>query len=83
MTKAKPRPTAPIGALLMVYLGLMHLAATVAQWHLKRRLARGREDPARWQEKLGHAGLSRPKGPLIWLHAVGVGEVLALRGLIT
>ena len=83
MTKAKPRPTAPIGALLMVYLGLMHLAAPVAQWHLKRRLARGREDPARWQEKLGHAGLSRPKGPLIWLHAVGVGEVLALRGLIT
>ena len=49
---------------------------------LRRRLKRGREDPARWQEKLGHATQPRPEGQLIWLHAVGLGEVLALRGLI-
>ena len=63
------------------------LAATwaiepVLPWHLKRRLRRGKEDPARWQEKLGHATARRPDGRLIWLHAVGLGEVLALRGLI-
>jgi 3-deoxy-D-manno-octulosonic-acid transferase len=49
---------------------------------LKRRLAKGKEDPARWREKLGEATEPRPDGPLIWLHAVGLGETLALRGLI-
>ncbi len=49
---------------------------------LKRRLGRGKEDPNRWREKLGAASAARPDGPLIWLHAVGLGEVLALRGLI-
>jgi hypothetical protein len=33
-------------------------------------------------EKLGQASATRPKGRLVWLHAVGLGEVLALRGLI-
>ena len=51
-------------------------------WHLRRRLARGREDPLRWREKLGVAGQPRPDGRLIWLHGVGVGEVMALRGVI-
>ena len=50
--------------------------------YLRRRLRRGKEDPARWREKLGEAGMPRPDGPLVWLHAVGLGEVMALRGLI-
>lgn len=54
----------------------------VAPALLRRRLARGKEDPSRWREKLGEATLPRPVGRLIWLHAVGLGEVLALRGLI-
>jgi 3-deoxy-D-manno-octulosonic-acid transferase len=49
---------------------------------LRRRLRRGKEDPGRWREKLGVASLRRPDGPLVWCHAVGLGEVLALRGLI-
>jgi 3-deoxy-D-manno-octulosonic-acid transferase len=49
---------------------------------LRRRLRRGKEDPKRWREKLGEPGSLRPDGALIWLHAVGLGEVLALRGLI-
>ncbi len=49
---------------------------------LRRRLARGKEDAARWREKLGHASAPRPEGRLVWMHAVGLGEVLALRGLI-
>ncbi|WP_291837168.1 glycosyltransferase N-terminal domain-containing protein [Limimaricola sp.] len=56
--------------------------ALAAPGLLRRRLARGKEDPARWREKLGEATAARPEGPLAWLHAVGVGEVLALRGLI-
>lgn len=56
--------------------------AWVAPWHLRRRLRKGREDPDRWREKLGEASEARPKGRLIWLNAVGLGEVMALRGLI-
>ena len=53
-----------------------------APFLLKRRLAKGKEEAGRWREKLGEASVPRPQGPLIWLHAVGLGEVLALRGLV-
>ena len=68
--------------MLRAYLAVSGMAAPLARWHLRRRLARGREEPLRWREKLGEAGLPRPDGPLIWMHAVGVGEVLALPGLV-
>jgi len=58
------------------------VAAPLLQRHLRKRIARGKEDPARWREKLGETAALRPDGSLIWLHAVGLGEVLALRGLI-
>jgi 3-deoxy-D-manno-octulosonic-acid transferase len=73
---------APPSLALRSYLVLARGLGRVAPWHLKRRIAKGREDAARWREKLGQAGLARPKGRLIWLHAVGIGEVMALRGLI-
>ncbi|WP_412553890.1 3-deoxy-D-manno-octulosonic acid transferase [Shimia sp. MIT1388] len=47
-----------------------------------RRVALGKDDPARAQEKLGQPSLARPAGPLVWVHAVGLGEVLALRPLL-
>ncbi|WP_050526301.1 3-deoxy-D-manno-octulosonic acid transferase [Pseudorhodobacter aquimaris] len=75
------KPRSPTRA-LRAYMMLTRMLAPLAPMHLRRRLAQGREDPARWQEKLGQAGRPRPKGRLIWLHGVGVGEVMALRGLI-
>ena len=72
----------PTGALLRVYLAATHIAAPLATRHLERRLRRGKESPERWREKLGEASLPRPDGPVVWMHAVGLGEVLALRGLI-
>lgn len=73
---------APRGLALRGYLALARALPLVAPALLRRRLARGKEDPARWREKLGQATAARPGGPVIWLHAVGLGEVLALRGLI-
>ncbi|HMO70696.1 MAG TPA: glycosyltransferase N-terminal domain-containing protein [Paracoccaceae bacterium] len=67
---------------LAAYLALNRLLSPAAPAILRRRLAKGREDPARWREKLGYPGLERPPGRLIWMHAVGLGEVMALRGLI-
>lgn len=73
---------APSGFALRAYGLLWRALAKIAPLHLRRRLKKGREDPARWQEKLGQAGAARPDGSLIWLNAVGIGEVMALRGLI-
>ncbi len=71
-----------MGWMLRAYLLAVRMAGPLLPAYLRGRLKRGKEDPARWSEKLGVAGLPRPDGPLIWLHAVGLGEVMALRGLI-
>lgn len=71
------------GLALRAYLAASHLIPLVAAPALRRRLRRGKEDPQRWREKLANGLPARPDGPLVWLHAVGLGEVLSLRGLIT
>lgn len=52
------------------------------KWILNRRLSRGKEHPQRYKEKLAITSTPRPAGTLLWMHGVGLGEVLALRGLI-
>lgn len=76
------RPPLVNGLALAAYLAASHTIALAAPRLLKRRLAKGKELPERWREKLGEATQPRPSGKLIWLHAVGLGETLALRGLI-
>lgn len=49
---------------------------------LGRRLKQGKEDGARLREKLGHAGLARPDGALVWIHGASVGECLSVLPLI-
>lgn len=71
-----------LGPMLRLVLGVGRVVSPLAEPLLKRRLAKGKEDPVRWREKLGEATVRRPDGPLVWLHGVGVGEVMALRGLI-
>jgi 3-deoxy-D-manno-octulosonic-acid transferase len=67
---------------LRAYLAFSHLAAPVYRLGLTLRLRRGKEHPQRYREKLGSTQLMRPEGDVIWLHGVGLGEVLALRSLI-
>ena len=62
---------------LRLYGAGMALAEPLAPWLLKRRAGRGKEDPARLGERLGCAGAPRPQGPLVWIHAVSVGESLS------
>ncbi len=70
------------GGLLRLYLMLSHTFPLIAPRLLNRRLARGKEHPDRWSEKCGRNLAMRPEGRLVWLNAVGLGEVLSLRGLI-
>lgn len=66
---------------LLTYGLLARLLAPVWRFGLQRRLSRGKETAASVQQKLGLAYDARPPGTLVWGHAVGVGESLALAGL--
>lgn len=59
---------------LPLYRGAGHLLAPWLVRHQARRLAAGREDPARGRERFGEAYVARPVGPLVWLHAASIGE---------
>lgn len=50
---------------------------------LRRRARRGKEDPARLGERLGRTDAPRPVGPVVWLHAVSVGETVSLLPLVS
>lgn len=76
-------PRAPISLALWVYLSLTALLSPLANPLLRRRLSIGKEDSTRWREKLGETNLARPDGPLVWLHAVSVGEGLSVLPLLT
>ncbi|MGF1623810.1 MAG: 3-deoxy-D-manno-octulosonic acid transferase [Alphaproteobacteria bacterium] len=58
------------------------LGGPLISLYLGRRERRGREEAARRGERRGRAGLPRPSGRLIWIHAASVGESLSVLPLI-
>ena len=67
---------------LRVYRGLSSAASPLAAALIRQRLRRGKEDPARTDERRGLSHDLRPQGPLVWIHGASVGEVLAAAALI-
>lgn len=67
---------------LAAYLAFSARAEGWACRKLEARLAQGKEDPDRINERKGIASVARPDGPLVWLHAASVGESLALLEII-
>ena len=68
--------------MLGLYRFLTTLGAPAIHVYLGRRIKAGKEDPHRFNERLGRAALARPDGPLIWLHGASVGEAMSLLTLI-
>ncbi|GCE89553.1 3-deoxy-D-manno-octulosonic-acid transferase [Komagataeibacter diospyri] len=72
------------GAVLAAgWWGVASLLPPVLRLNLSRRLKRGREIPASLPQRRGIAGMSRPHGPLVWLHAASVGESIAVLPVIS
>lgn len=65
-----------------LYRLVTNLAAPVIALYLHARRAKGKEDAARFHERLGFADVSRPHGKLVWCHAASVGEVLSVLSLL-
>lgn len=59
---------------LSFYRSLTNLSGPFIRLLLSSRLRNGKEQPARIQERYGHAGYLRPDGDLLWVHAASVGE---------
>ncbi len=66
---------------LQSYLWLARAMTPLWRWALQKRLQHGKETPQSLDQKWVITPTPRPEGPLVWGHAVGVGEAMALAGL--
>jgi 3-deoxy-D-manno-octulosonic-acid transferase len=72
----------PRSRALWLYGQVFEALTPLWRWWLRRRLARGKETPASLEQRWMRGAPARAGGTLVWGHAVGVGEALALAGLL-
>jgi 3-deoxy-D-manno-octulosonic-acid transferase len=63
---------------LRTYRRLAAVAKPFVPLLMSNRLRRGKELAERLHERRGETDLPRPDGPLVWMHAASVGEMLAV-----
>jgi len=69
--------------LLRLYKAVLAIMYPLAlNRYIEKRKRNGKEDLARFNERLGKATLPRPKGNLIWMHGASVGEAVSMLPLI-
>ncbi len=68
-----------IGKLVFgTYRALSNLALPFVSFLLRRRAGEGKEDRTRLGERRGESTVTRPAGPLVWIHGASVGETVSL-----
>lgn len=67
---------------LRIYGAMFEALSPLWRCWLKRRLHQGKETPMSLDQRWMRHAPARPQGTLVWGHAVGVGEALALAGLL-
>jgi len=80
--KGKMRSGVNQTGLLKSYSAATRVLAPALPLWLKKRAAKGKEDPTRLSERQGIASKPRPAGELIWMHAASVGESQMLMPVI-
>ena len=68
--------------LLQIYRLAWKVGNPLVNLWLWRRQKQGKEDPQRFEERLGVPSLPRPSSKLIWIHAASVGEAASVMPLI-
>jgi 3-deoxy-D-manno-octulosonic-acid transferase len=65
-----------------LYRSLASLGSPALDVMLRRRVARGKEDPLRLGERKGIAGRPRPAGKLLWIHGASLGDARSILPLV-
>ncbi|XP_010543474.1 PREDICTED: probable 3-deoxy-D-manno-octulosonic acid transferase, mitochondrial isoform X2 [Tarenaya hassleriana] len=60
-----------------IYRALTYGLSPLVHLHVRWRRLRGLEHRCRWLERFGHPSAGRQFGPLVWFHAVSLGEGMA------
>ncbi|XP_065857481.1 probable 3-deoxy-D-manno-octulosonic acid transferase, mitochondrial [Euphorbia lathyris] len=63
--------------LYKIYRAMSYSLTPLIHLHIRWRRLKGLEHPTRWPERLGQPSIPRPSGPLLWFHAVSLGEGMA------
>ncbi len=68
--------------MILLYKILMLMAWPIVSLYMIYRKKKGKEDIARFNERIGKPSKIRPEGDILWMHGASVGETISMLSLI-